>query len=325
MRHCGNALAIVRRFVVAVSLFGSVANAQQATAPRLGASEWARRDDVPKAVVDEGFRPPLVVNLLRGQSVAASAASAPGKPQAQWFTPLVSLLVPGGGQGLLGQQRGVAYAAAEVYLVAQAVTAQRDGARDRREYRRIAAEVARNAFGGSRPTGPWEYYELLEKYDVSGVYDRIPGGDLDPETDESTYNGRSWRDARETFWVDPDVPPPRTSAEYQRALTFYRDRAVRDEYRWSWRDALNQKDLYVQAVAASNRNYKRALNFGTVVGANHLASMIDAYITVRVRRYGGAGVAGLRVDGVETRVSTVGDPREGKLGVVSVLRLSMPH
>jgi hypothetical protein len=62
----------------------------------------------------------------------------------------------------------------------------------------LAADVARKPFGGAQPVGAWEYYEAMEKYLASGVFDRVPGGAVDPETDETTYNGARWLLARQT-------------------------------------------------------------------------------------------------------------------------------
>jgi len=226
----------------------------------------------------------------------ARAAGAP------WWAPLASGLVPGSGQFALGQQRSVGYAVAELYFVLQAVTARRDGNRDRNEYQSLAADVARRPFSVSRPTGAWNYYESMEKFVASGVYDRTPGGAVEPETDETTFNGMRWRLARETFWQDANAAPPSTSAAYQRALQFYTERAVTDAYRWSWRDAQLQQDVYRQTISSANRSYQRAVNFAGVVAANHLVSLIDAYVTVRVRRFGGVRVAGLQLDGIDSRV-----------------------
>jgi len=212
--------------------------------------------------------------------------------RAPWWSPVASALVPGSGQFGLGQQRSVAYAAAELFLLLQWRASRRDGDRDRAAYRALAAEVARKAFGGSLPLGSWDYYEAMEKFLASGQFDRIPGGGIDPETDVTTYNGARWLLARQTFWRDPAVAPVPTSAEYQRALSFYEERAVRDAYRWSWRDAQLQQDVYRQTIASANRQYQRAVTVSGIIALNHLASVIDAYVNVRLRRFGGVGPSG---------------------------------
>ncbi len=250
-------------------------------------------------------------------SITRSADTRSGS--APWWSPVASAVIPGAGQFALGQQRSVAYAVTEAFLIVQAIAARRDGVRARDEYRSIAADVARRPFGGTLPVGPWDYYESMEKFLESGVFDRIPGGAIDPETDTMTFNGKSWLRARETEWADPDVAPPTSSVEYQRAMTRYTTRAVRDEFRWSWRDAQLQQDVYVQSIASANRGYQRATNMLSLIGANHLTSLIDAYVTVRIRRYGGVRVAGLALDGVRTSVRTVGDPLRGHKQMTGVI------
>jgi len=255
------------------------------------------------------------------RTVAAPSVAPEPSLRAPWWAPAASALVPGTGQFLLKQQRSVAYAVAEGFLVVQALAARRDERRDRERFRTLASDIARASFGGSRPIGPWSYYEHLEKFAASGSYDLVPGGVVDPETDESTYNGSRWLLARETFWANPDVTPALGSIEYTRALNAYIREAVTDEYRWSWRDASLQQDVYRQTITSANRSAQRVNNVIGLIGANHLASLVDAYVSVRVRRFGGAGVAGLRLDGVTTDVQTVGDLADGKRMIRTQFRL----
>ena len=268
----------------------------------------------------------LTVPGADATATATRVASGPARASwAPWWAPVASVLIPGAGQFAMGQQRSVGYLVAEGYLVLQAVAAQREGNRDRNEYRALASDVARRPFSATRPVGAWSYYESMEKFMESGAFDRIPGGAVDPETDATTFNGARWRLARENFWPDPDVPPPVTSSAYQRALASYTAQAVRDEYRWSWRDAQLQKDVYEQTIRSWNRLNKRAVNLVGLVGANHLASLIDAYVTVRVRRFGGVRVAGLELDGFRTSVQLIGDPNNGHRQILSVLRFIPPQ
>ncbi len=239
---------------------------------------------------------------------------------APWWSPVASAFIPGAGQFAMGQQRSVAYAVAELYLVVQALTARRDYRRDRDEYRGIASDVARRPFGGSRPIGVWDYYELMEKYLESGVYSKSASGVVVPETDTATYNGASWLLARQNYWPNPDIAPATSSPEYQRALAEYNGRAIRDEFRWSWRDATLQQDLYRQTITQANQRAQRALNLAGLVGMNHLASMIDAYVTVRVRRFGGVRVAGASLDGIQSEVRSLGDPALGLKEIRTGLR-----
>ncbi|MBA3919241.1 MAG: hypothetical protein C0516_11730 [Gemmatimonas sp.] len=247
---------------------------------------------------------PLASTLAPPQAWRADSLKAP------WWAPLASLAIPGSGQYALGQQRSVAYLVAEGFLIVQYFSALRDGNRERDTYRSIAAEVARQPFAGPKPLGTWDYYETMQHFLESGVYDRVPGGAVDPEMDPTTYNGARWQLARETYWRDPDNAPPVASPEYQRALAFYLQYAVTDEYRWSWRDAQLQQDVYRQTINSANRSYQRAVNYLGVVAVNHLASLVDAYVSVRVRRFG--GVAGVAVGDVKTRYVPMGDPANGQ-------------
>lgn len=242
------------------------------------------------------------VSTLYGPSGAHVVGGGPDDRPAPWWAPLASGTVPGAGQFALKQQRSVAYLVAEAFLVVQYLASRRDGNRERDAYRALAVSVARKPFGGSQ-LGSWEYYERLEQFLESGAFDRIPGGAVDPETDASTFNGFRWQLARETFWRDPKVAPAVSSAEYQRALAFYEQQAVSDAYRWSWRDAQLQQDVYVQTIRSANRSDQRAVNMLGIVAVNHLASLIDAYISVRLRRFGTGGKAGvgMALGGITTR------------------------
>lgn len=262
--------------------------------------------------------PDLPHHALLVRRAAATANVGPGT--APWWAPAASLILPGAGQFALGQQRSVAYLVAEAYLVLQAVAARRDGDRARDEYRAIASDVARRPFSEQRPVGSWAYYEVMSEQLESGQFDRVPGGAVDPETNEATYNGASWRLARETFWNDPDTPPPVSSAEYQRALAFYESRAFRDEYRWSWRDAQLERGVYTETINAANRSYQRSVNLFSLVGANHLTSLVDAYVTVRIRRFGGVRVGSLTFDRIQSGIEAIGDPADGRYRVQSGIR-----
>lgn len=267
--------------------------------------------------------------MTRADSASAPAVSQAWRPtsgsRAPWWAPVLSGVVPGAGQFAMGQQRSVGYLVAEGYLILQQVRARRDANRDRDAYRALAFDVARQPFGDERPRGSWDYYESMEKYLESGAFDRIPGGAIDPETDETTYNGARWLLARETYWLNPAVAPAVGSAEYQRALAFYRSRAVPAAYQWSWRDAQLQRDVYAQTIASANRSGQRAVNYVGLIGANHLASLIDAYVSVRVRRFGGAGVVGMTMESIHTVVEPVGDPRYGRRQVRTAVRLVPEH
>ena len=208
-----------------------------------------------------------------------------GPRPAPWWAPLASAAVPGSGQAAMRQDRWIAYAAIEGVAWLRWATDQHEARRERRAYQRIANQVARALYSDGTPlAGSFEYYETMEKWTESGVYDAQPGGTLEPETDVLTFNGATWLLARQTFWPSPDEPPPVESVAYQNAIRFYDERAIRPEFRWSWRDAALQQDLYRRAIIRSNAAYRRAAQDLAAVLANHVLSTVDAYVTVRLRR-----------------------------------------
>ena len=218
-----------------------------------------------------------------GADVARSSGTAPlDKPT--WWTPLASTLAPGAGQAVLRQNRWIAYAAVEAYSLARYASDARDGRRQRDRYRRLARDVARASFGGERPDGSFDYYERMEHYARSGVYDQGTGGALVPEGDTTTSNGALWLLARQTYWSDPTVVPPMESEAYQSALALYTKRAIRPAYLWSWAGAPLEYDVFHSDIARSNAAVRRSVEDLGAVLANHLLSTVDAYVTVRLRR-----------------------------------------
>jgi hypothetical protein len=212
----------------------------------------------------------------------------PRRDSAAGATPwsvLASAIVPGAGQALLDQDRVVAYIAVEAYAWARYAADVREGRRARASYRNLASEVARRPFSATRPAGDFDYYERMEKFVASGAFDAVPGGELDPEPDTTTANGAIWLLARQTYWSDPNSPPPRTEPEYDNALNFYRDRAVGQEYQWSWSNARLEYAEFRRTIRRSNNAYRTSLQDLGLVIANHALSTVDAFITVRLRRH----------------------------------------
>lgn len=227
-----------------------------------------------------------------------------------WWVPLASALVPGAGQKLLGQDRFVAYLAVEGFALISFVNQDAEATRERNRSRALAHEVARALFPGDRPVGSWEYYELMEKaaWIESGVYNRFPGGEFSPEADRTTYNGWLWFDIRQRFWRDPNVEPDHASAEYRNALNEYLARGIRPEYRWSWRNAQLEQDVFRASIRHKNAAARAARTQLAVLAANHLLATIDAFVTLRLR--GGAGAGG----GSTALVATVPWPSLGRTG-----------
>jgi hypothetical protein len=199
-----------------------------------------------------------------------------------WIRPVASLLVPGAGQLAGGRDRGLMYLAAEVWLVARALAASQQGRRDRDNFQTLAFDVARRPFTATRIDGPWEYYETMGHYVESGAYNLAGPGGFQPQTDTLTFNGAMWLLARRNYFENPDSTPSTFSQEYQSALAFYKQRAFGDAYRWSWKDARLEMDAYRHAIQNSDNGFRTATNYLGAILANHLASAVDAFITLRV-------------------------------------------
>ncbi len=207
-----------------------------------------------------------------------------------WWVPVASAVLPGSGQALLGQNRFIAYLAVEGFALLGYLDQRNEQARDRNRFQTLAANIARSQFPGDRPSGPWAYYEQMEHFIESGVFNLTPGPVFTPEVDLTTYNGAAWLLARQTYWTDPNVQPDPASAEYRKAFAFYTARAVQPQFRWSWRNAQLEQNVYVQTIERANQAARDArLQLGFLI-ANHLLSMVDAYVTLRV--HGGLGAAG---------------------------------
>ena len=202
-----------------------------------------------------------------------------------WIRPLASIIVPGSGQLVAGQARGLVYLALEAWLASRAITEGHTGATQSNLFRDLAYNVARKQFAPVRIDGPWDYYETMEKFVESGHYDLSGGaGAFTPESDTSTYNGFTWQLARRTFFPNPDSMPATGSAPYQAALQFYKVRAISDEFRWSWRGARLEQDVYRQAIRTSDDAYRARTNYFGALVLNHLSSTIDALISLRMGR-----------------------------------------
>ena len=196
---------------------------------------------------------------------------------------LASAILPGSGQVMLRQKRSAIYLIAEAAGLAYYISQTHDGNRQRRLYRNLSRTVARATLSPNGPDGSWDYYEHMEKFVASGVFDRIEGGLLDPETQEETYNGAMWLLARQTFWRDPASPPPAETEEYKSAIAFYRERAVTNEFLWSWTTSPESFQKYRAAIAGSNSAFRNAGQTASLVIANHFLSAVDAYASVRMR------------------------------------------
>ena len=254
---------------------GRAPNGASPSAPLLNLAQDSR--------VDLGVDPPRPPGP-NATFVAGRNASRPVGAPDPWWAPAASAALPGAGQAQLGQDRFVGYLAIEGFLWLRYLTDRREGIRQRNAYREVAREVSRAPYGGPKPTGDFEYYERMEHWIASGVFDAdasSPG--LDPETDTTTFNGAMWLLARRTYWTRPDTPPPVGSPAYLAALSFYEQAAVRPAFEWSWRGARLEQDIYRRHIKDSNDAFRHAISDVGIVIANHVLSTVDAYISLRLR------------------------------------------
>jgi hypothetical protein len=185
---------------------------------------------------------------------------------------------------MLDVNRALPYVAVEAFAWTAYVRHSQQYRRRRNGYRDLAARVARAAFSAMTPPGDFAYYERMTHYRESGQFDIDAGVGLQPETDTTTYNGAVWLLARRTYWVDPLVAPDPASSAWQRAEAFYRSRAYDQTYRWSWTGAPDEYSHFLSLIDDSNEANRRALVDLGVIIANHALSMVDAYVTIRLRR-----------------------------------------
>ena len=53
-------------------------------------------------------------------------------------------------------------------------------------------------------------------------------------------------------------------------------------FRWSWKDAQLEMDAYAQKIRSSDDDFRFATTYLGAIVLNHLASAVDAFITLRV-------------------------------------------
>ena len=234
---------------------------------------------VPTSPHSAGERPPLALAFPGDRDSSRVAVRRPP----HWWAPLASAALPGTGQALFQQDRWLPYLAIEAFAWFQYAASRAEGRRQSRSYRTLARDVAQAPFGSTNE-GDFDYYERMKHFSESGVYDLVPGAEIDPEIDTLTSNGALWLLARRTYWADPDVAPATTTPQYRNALTFYATRAVRPEFRYSWRNAQFEHDVFRRTIDRSNDAYRRSVEYLGAVLANHVLSTVDAYVTLRLQR-----------------------------------------
>jgi hypothetical protein len=208
-----------------------------------------------------------------------STVVAPGivvraaRPSVRRFAAVASFIVPGAGQYILGNDRLVGYIAVELLAWWKYSKDIAERADREREFKDIARRVARANFSTTFPDAGWSYYEWMRDDIESGQFSLSDSGPVVPETNLQTYNGKRWALALET------------QPTYQAALDQYTKEAIKPEFRWSWRDARFQYDIYTRMTDKRNDAARAAAQDLLVIGANHFLSMIDAFATLRLQAH----------------------------------------
>ena len=199
---------------------------------------------------------------------------------------LYSALVPGATQWKMGQRRWIAYLVLEG-MSWFAFGRARSSAFDRRgQYETLAWDVART-FEGGRLDGDFAYYEALEKFEESGVFDIDSSmAGVQPQTDPATFNGSTWTLAQQIFFGPGSNPMP-GDPNYDAALAFYQAEGYDEPFEWAWTGRPADWERYRNLIEASDEDFRRASQFIGVVIANHLLSGVDGFISARLRSAAG--------------------------------------
>jgi hypothetical protein len=196
--------------------------------------------------------------------------------------PLVSLVLPGAGQHVLGQNRKWAYLALEVASWAFFVERRRAGGDYRERYRDYAWQNGR-VQSAVRVDGDFEYYERLAHWTRSGAFDRDAGAPgVQPELDDATFNGSVWLLATRIFLGEAQNAPESDPA-YQGALAYYGEEAYETALLWDWSGAPGAQSEYTTLLDRSDSRLRQATTVLGVIIANHVLSAADAYLSVRGR------------------------------------------
>ena len=162
-------------------------------------------------------------------------------------------------------------------------------------YQTLAWDQART-YEGDRVDGEFAYYEAMEKFERSGAFDLDPSGPgLQPQTDPSTFNGKTWALAMQIFFAPGATPGP-GDPEYADALSFYRNEGYDERFEWTWAGQPEEWEGYRDLIESSDEDFRRASQYAGVIIANHLLSGVDGFVTARIRAAAGEhSVARLRL------------------------------
>ena len=135
--------------------------------------------------------------------------------------------------------------------------------------------------------GDFAYYEAMEKFERSGMFDADPSASgIQPQTDPSTFNGETWALAMQIFFSPGSDPGP-GDPQYADGLAFYLEEGYDERFEWAWTGQPEEWDGYRDLIESSDEDFRRASQFVGVIIANHLLSGADGFITARLRAAAG--------------------------------------
>lgn len=229
---------------------------------------------------ETGTSPPPAPAPVIAPGESMRPADSPTPPGSALGLTGRSLLLPGWGQYTAGRGHWWAYAGVEAVAWSAVIHHRREGSRFRRAYRDLAWEAARSSvWDGPRTDGPWSYYERMGAWSASGRFDRAPGeAELHPETDEATYNGMIWRLARDIHFPPGPGEPGSGTQEYQRALDYYRSRAIPRELAWDWEGDETALTRFRGLVRESDRAFRTGTTFVGLALVNRFIAGAEMWV-----------------------------------------------
>jgi hypothetical protein len=244
----------------------------------------------------------LAPGLPEALALASVADRGPG---GTWFAPqsdvrlepglamAASVVVPGAGQFLLGNDRWVPYVALEIWGWIS-IFERRARARSlARDYRDLAWYVARRVSVGERRDTIFEYYEEMTHYAASGTWDSDPeAAGVQPELDGRTFNGDLWDLSRSLFFPGGFNYQP-GSAPYEQALAYYLRNAMPPTFTWAWGDSFLEQQSFRELIRRSDEAYRSSTQFLGLLLANHVVSAVDALVIGRLQ--GGSSESHFRI------------------------------
>lgn len=212
-----------------------------------------------------------------------TADSTPPATSAAGIAFVASAILPGSGQFYLRSDRWVPFTSVEIWAWVKYAEHKRRSRVLERQYRDLAWNVARRITASARKDSVFTYYEAMGEWHNSGLFDADPqAGGIQPEMDSTTFNGAQWKRARALFLRGGISPLPGT-AEYEKALAYYRTNAIPEPYIWSWGNSRLEQQEFQETIARSDAAFRNATTMMGVILANHVVSAVDALVMARVK------------------------------------------